>query len=346
MEVQCETFVLDSRALPTVESLINASDPDRLEQLYREAGLDLLATNVNPLRRAAAAERTYTALSDSDYQTYAGYMSTRSTLESCTITPPDQALVVLIAARKAELFDDLLILSHPVTGESLLVGEIRSGITTRYFKIAHWGYTLTSIATIRKEQRRRNRRKPSLTLPTFDNLRRPGSQRGSVYFGIITILAGIPAWILLMPISWWLFMISQIGVMILCGAYVANRTRFGSRRRWTVGWIIAIHMVLAIIAGIVRVDTWYTTDRTKEVLVCDTESTLYGDWRIETSEGEMGLDPGFYNGVYHEESSEALAQSMVGYWVKLTIHGYSLGDGSGGPYVTEATTLRPGSCAP
>jgi len=50
--VRCETFVLSSEMLPGVDILLKAADPEQLELIYREAGLQFLAANVEPLRRA------------------------------------------------------------------------------------------------------------------------------------------------------------------------------------------------------------------------------------------------------------------------------------------------------
>ncbi len=148
--VRCETFLLSADAVPSLNDMLRATDPAQLEHVYREAGLQALAANVGPLRRASAAAQCYAELSAGDYRLYADFLSQAVKLKGCVIPPPESALTILVAAQKANLFDDIVVLTDPATNESLLLGYVKVGNETRYFKIAHWGYGLTSIEQLRK----------------------------------------------------------------------------------------------------------------------------------------------------------------------------------------------------
>lgn len=336
MEVQSQTFVLDGNALPSLDDVLQASDPDKLGQLYRDAGLELLANNVEPLRRLATARRQYVELSSADYETYAGYLSHINALETCDIPPPESLLPVFIGVRKSELFSAFFVLSHPETGESLFVGEVHSDKGVYHFKIAQWGFNLTSIEEMRKVQQQRNaqqQRKPLLPRP---------KTRSAAYFGLVTVAAAVPSWLFLRPVHWGLFMGVQVAAMILCYCYVASKTLSDSVQRFTVGCLIAVNLIASFIAGAVQAWQANHTDRTEEVLVCGAEKPFAEQWMVTTNKGDLMFDPGFYNGTYYSEGNEALAKSLVGKWVRVTVHGQT---GWSGPYITEATTLRDGSCA-
>lgn len=331
--VRCETFVLSTEALPSVEALLQASDPQQLEEVYRAAGLDMQADNAGPIGRAHVAAKNYEEMPTEVYKLYANFLTQVVKLKNCLIPLPEEALSVLVVARGANLFDNFRVLTHPTSGECLLLGWIQVSGTVRYFKIAHWGYVLTTIKQLRRRQR--------FSRMVGLRLRCPSS----VYFGAVTILAASPCWLLLLPISWWLFAAVLAGVMTFCGYYVAKRSSYNSAQRWTVGWLIAANAVAALVMGIIHINHWATTDRTEEVLVCGVHEARWGgdEWIIETSAGMRTLEGGFYNGTYYPTGNESVARSLIGKWVKITEHGYGSGD-SDSPYVTEAKTLRTGSC--
>lgn len=344
--LRCETFVMNPEMLPSVSDLIRESDPEQVASLYLEAGLVALADNAEPLKRATGAAQSYQGITPHDYGLYAGYLSDVAVLAACAAPPPQEALSVLAAAQKARLFDDIMVLSHPDSGESLVVGCVAIGHATRYFKIAHWGYDLVKLEDLHM----RRSQQILETLKRRFRARRPRSprwgRRGPVYFGIVTLLAALPCWLSLIWVSWWVFMPVLAVAMILGGVHVKRNSRYDSAERLTVGWLIFANAVAAIATGGVILNHAATANRTEEVLVCSIrENTLSENWLIDTSAGPRELEAGFYNGTYYSSGAEAVAKQFKGSWVKLTVHGIGNGgSGFGGPYVTGGRTLRPGAC--
>src|SRR4051812_38599371 len=96
--VRCEVFALGIGGLD-LDSLVRAHEPGQLAEIYREAGLELLAKNSAPLKRINAAGQTYPPLSPGEYEAYAAFFSKTMQLQDCDIAPPEDALTVLIGAR-------------------------------------------------------------------------------------------------------------------------------------------------------------------------------------------------------------------------------------------------------
>lgn len=348
--VYCKTFVLNNEAWPDLEDLIRAADPEQMEQMYRAAGMEMLAKNAEPLRRAAVAAQQYQELPTDDYALYANFLTRAVKLKNCVIPPPDEAVSVLVAAQKAKLFGNtIMVLTHPTSGECLVLGQIQAGNAVRYFKLAHWGHTLTSVEQLRKQQRL-SRVVGSRARNAFKPQSKGSSRRGfraSIYFGAITILAALPCWTLLLPINWWLFAGVLVGVMVLCGYYVAKRSSYNLAQRWTVGLLVAANILAAIGTGVAYAVRWENANRTEDILVCAVRKPGLFDnrWTIDTSAGTRNLQGGFYNGTYYPTGSETAARSLVGKWVRVTEHGHDSSDeDSMGPTVTGAKTLRAGSC--
>lgn len=135
-----------------------------------------------------------------------------------------------------------------------------------------------------------------------------------------------------------------IGMMSWCGVVVARTSRRLSSKRLICGWVIASQLALGIVTGGVKLYTWNTKPRTIEATVCGV-----GDRPdiITTSRGDFALEAGVYNGVYEATPTDSLARSLVGHAVLVTIHGHNLDgyeDGTGGPYVTKATTIGVRQC--
>jgi len=326
--VRCETFVLSSEMLPSVDILLKAADPEQLGLIYREAGLQFLAANIEPLRRATTAAHNYQELPAEDYQLYSDFLTRAIEPEDCVVSPPDDALVVLVAARQAKLFDNIVILAHPTSGECLLLGSVKIGHIVRYFKFAHWGYDLTSIEQLRK------RRPRFIRWPRW-------RRRGPIHFGIVTILAAILCWLFLRPINWLLFVVVLAGIMTLCGWYVAKYSDDKIARR-TVGWLIAANTVAALVVG----GVYMAGTRTEEVLICG-EPHRAGfwwkrEWVIETSEGSRTLDGGYYNGYYYSAGDEDLRTLLKGQRVKIAER--RLDFSKHGPHIRKGQTLGLGRC--
>jgi hypothetical protein len=358
VEVRCQTFVQDVDALPSDELELSITDPEEQERLYREAGLTRLANSIGPIQKAVVAERRYEALSGDDSRLYRSYLSRVIQPQDCTIPPPNTAVTVLIAARRSNLFSDIIVLSHPETGESLLLGAITSDIGTRYFKIAQWGEKLTSIEELRKQQRfsravGRVLKQVSEWRPQWQfNLPQP-KLNDTVRYGLMTLVAAALCWGLFLILGWWwVFAPALVVAMTVCYGHTEDKTHGGDTARVIVGWIVAANLIAGLpVLGPIHLNNWMTGDHTEDVLVCSTYSLAPEDthnpdgprdWRINTDHGTLTLDPGYYDGVYFEHSSEKAANSLLGNVVRVTYHGHLSGRA---PFVTEAHTLREGNCS-
>jgi hypothetical protein len=112
--------------------------------------------------------------------------------------------------------------------------------------------------------------------------------------------------------------------------------------------MIGLNSVAAVATGGLMLNAWNTKDTTKEVLVCGAaERTIPSDkskeWYVATSQGHMTPVAGFYNGIYYGSNNETAAKSLVGKWVRVTIHG-RVSMGAHPPYITKADVLRSGDC--
>jgi hypothetical protein len=342
--IRCETFGLSPEAMPNLDTMLAAADPDKMVKLYRDAGLNKLADNAEPMRRSAKAEQHFNALPNADYELYAQHLPQTIRLEDCLIPPPEAALSVLVAVKEARLFDSMVVLTSTETRECLLLGLIRVGTSFHRFKIAQWGFNLTSIQQLRKRHPLRDVAKYVSQL--FSGWRWPrlggSGEHGWAYFGAITVLAALPAWLFLLPISWWLFAGGLAAGLGLAGFYTHSQTDYCDTERSVVGTLAALNAVAAVIVGIIHLVGYFTDDRTEEVLVCNVERQ--DEWVIHTPNGPRALEGGFYNGTYYPARSEVAAKLLLGQWVRVTEHGRDMGDGRVGIFVTGADTLRPGSC--
>ena len=338
--MQWETFTLKSVEL---EDLRKATDSALLEEAWQAAGMTALVKNAEPLRRAQAAAQDYVEMPAEDYALYREALPVTVKIDKLTVPPPEDVVALLIGVKSSRAFSHVAVLADLGASESLLMGYVKIGEDTRYFKIAHWGYHLTSI----EELRRRRRFGKAVGRGFWRVIRwrpRLGRSRPAPYVLTTAIAAGA-CW-LLEPISWWLFSSVMILAMSFCG-YLAMRLQSRSTefQRWMVGALIAGEAVGVAISGGFHIHKWETADRTEKVMVCGKHNQKVGDeWVIETTHGTRNLEAGFYNGAYYPKPGKVLAQSLVGNWVQLTIHGHSSGGTDDGPYVTKVQTLGPGRC--
>lgn len=330
--VECRTFEIGDDAVGLPE-LLDAHDPSMQQDLYRQAGLRLLAENVQASNQFEVARRNYEELLPGEYDRYRAYLTKVSRPEDHATPPPAMAVAALARARQSAIFTDFQVLSHPKTGEALLIGTLRSPLGTIRCKISHWGEHLTSLEELNKGRHRfKMWVKKARRLIGW----RPQSEGGSgiLYFGILTMIALGTCWALLPVTGWWLFMVLTAVASVFCVAYVDSRTDEGDPARYVVGSLVVISVVLGLITGIVRLIGSETRAHVDDVLVCK----VYDDSSIRTSEGQMYLDPGFYDGTYYPANSLQAGKSLQGKWVRVTWHGL------GRQYVTKADVLRDGNC--
>jgi len=344
----CETFVLGLEALPSADIDLQTADPDRLADLYRQAGFEKLAESAGPMQKAAVAQRNYPELTPEEYQLYAEYLTQIQQPKDCTIPPPETALAALIAAGESNVFNEVSVLSHPVTHESLLLGSVTiPGISTRLFKIAHWGKSLTTLESLRqmRQQKTRSQKPPRKTPALVLRLQRTLQQDPQRY-GLLMGGSIAACWLLLLVGSWWLFAGVMFVVLILVNVYVYSKTHYEATARYVVSTLMTLSFAAGVVVGFMLLNN----DRTSVVAVCSVtppEKREPGDildrWKAETSQGNFLLEPGFYDNTYYANNGrlELAARALNGQRVKLTWH---YGEFSANHYVNSAQTLGAASC--
>lgn len=386
VEVHYKSFILDPDLVPSTDDVIQANNdnPAELEQLYREAGFTTAARNAAPLHKARVAGTKFEELPTADYQLFAGYLSRAQRPEDSTTPPPREALPDFVKARKSGFLDSMTVLTRPETGESLLLGVVNIGTENRYFKVGQWtldGKPPTTLDYLRKQKKVSRaiaralqsllnwRPAIKLNLQKPQQSGKPFKQRHPfVWFGGVTALCAGFAWAMFLVFdSWWAMAPAMVFLMICCGTYVDKKLTRSARdypyrrpcydereklAKILVGWMIALNIVGLIPSGILHLIHYETNSYTEKVLVCGTfQRDKYDNSPvvtiIQTNNGEMTVEHGFYDGTFYKGSTQHAAEQLVGKWVEVTAHGHlSGGNGNGSsPYVTAARILSPGSCA-
>ncbi|HSX33182.1 MAG TPA: hypothetical protein VLF91_02485 [Candidatus Saccharimonadales bacterium] len=366
-KVQVKSFARDEMIVPDVDVEFRVADPKQQELVLRQSGQILLADNFGAYQQAETAGRLYTEVSDEDWQLYAGFFSEETPLKDNKRHMPDEAKTVLIRVLESRVFTSIMVRAVPETGEALIVGIHDSPLGTRRFLIYQWrdDKPVTTIEELRKRRRftrvfvrwihRVVNWRPEIHWP--ERKRKPKRQKGeprkhgSLYFiGVALLLAG-GAWSVMLLGSWWLFAAATALATLIAGRYVYVKTEHSLYRyaeedsiRVSVAVTLVINAVAGLIFGGFWLDHWNTKDHTAKVLVCGTKDQG-PSYAIKTSQGDMSLDAGFYNGTLYPQHSQTAANVLVGNWEQVTYHGYMTGDGNvTSPWVTQAVLIGPGNC--
>jgi hypothetical protein len=236
--VHFEPFAINYTSAPGVDDYVAISDPDMLAELIKKSGLASIDGNADAHRRIAVARREFMALPDSEYQLYAAYLTRSVQHDKCTVTPPDEALLLLAGINQSELFDQIIIMSHPVTGESLMVGAIDPGSGYVWFKLAQWGDKKLTTADDLREVERKKRR--------FRNQ--------PEHYGVVTlVLIAVAITAGFMTGSWWIYAAGHVASLGISGLYVMARTPEYHDGRDLVGAMAVISVPILFFSGII---TW------------------------------------------------------------------------------------------
>lgn len=334
MEVR--SFLLNTTPNPELGQ--GVTDPQQLLLLYGQVGREVLPNPGDAEARAELASTYYAELSAADYERYRSVLTRSSSMKKYAASravPPSAAILKKVASA-TKLFDEVNVLSHPETGEAMLVG-ITSGDALRYFKIVQWGDSLTTIEMLRRKKPREKRRNLKKTF---------GRPHGTPYLILVALAAAGIAWTLftLAVVGWWAFLGLLVALLVLSIRYAFKTERRTAASGELVMVISGINIVAALIAGGVHLNDLNTQESTREVLICKADHDsleISPKWYVLTDQGKIMLDPGFYEGKFHSEASEELANSLVGKWATVRVHG---GQGPAEVYMNQAENTRPGSC--
>jgi hypothetical protein len=131
-------------------------DPNKLKELYRKAGLDLVADNADVWHRSSKALERFPEVVSDDYYLYTQFLDSYSKLQDFSTPPHPQIVAELAVANQTRYFDHLEVISSSKTGEALAFGVIKlPNGTQQRFAVAQWGQKLHTIEEFREQFKKR-----------------------------------------------------------------------------------------------------------------------------------------------------------------------------------------------
>jgi hypothetical protein len=114
-------------------------EPRSRQQELETAGLHFLASNYEALEASQLADQRFQPLTNNDSRYYDWYFRNSTLLQDYRRLPPDEVISTLAGTRSSKLFTEITVQAHPGSGETVVIGHLRSPVANRSYLIAQWG---------------------------------------------------------------------------------------------------------------------------------------------------------------------------------------------------------------
>lgn len=320
MEALCKIYLRTEEDVPKTEDLLAAGDPEQTAQLYRDAGLNVLANSASAIMKAVVATKDDAEMTRRELDYYLRRLPRHVAPADFRQIPPVSVAALLKNVRESGKFNTLTLLSDPRSNETLLYGTVDSELGMRFFKLAHWGSKLHT--------------PPRWQLPRINPQ--------SLFVGVAGLLSAAVAWgswVLLG--SWWLFLPILIGGMAIYYFTMCNTLKKNTLLRMLASVFALANVIVGVVPGAIYAGIHYSsTPHVSRVQVCSAYYDDYDEfWGIRTSVGTMTVKPGWYNHTYYDTPKKA-AKGLAGHEVDLTWYNQLMGY----PHATSGQFVGAGNC--